>query len=127
MVITEKNITQIAGRVKKFIKPDRTYRVWHRWSGGMKKRFNPNILTTYGEKHNTMSGECCNFEFKYDSDCKVICITFEEPRCEGCAIDCCGICLHVGDKIEFYGNRINVRIPSIITRSDYCYQTIQII
>ena len=129
MVITEKNFKSVAGRVKKFIKSDRNYLVWHQWTGGMRKRIGTTIPMDYDDDlfsliHNPPKRYNTQHD-AYEVECRVvddmILINYVDKMDDSCGFD-----LTIGDEIRFYGNRIVTKTKSVVPKYKYCYEVLQI-
>lgn len=114
MIITEKNVDMIAGKLERFFRPERYFREWHNFRGGMKPRI----------KHNYVCGQ--RIENYYGN----IAIRRCPIAKEGVIIDMTENdhdVFSVGDVILFKGNRIIHRSRTFASIGKYCYTCYQIV
>lgn len=113
MIITEKNMNMVAGRLRKFFNSDRYFREWHNFRGGLKPRI----------KHNYFEGERIeNYYYNVSTRMNrygsafIVDLNSDEADV-----------FTVGDTVLFKGNRVIHKSVMPMKDTRYCYTCYQII
>ena len=119
-IITNQNITTIAGQVKHFFKHDDII-IWHSFNTGMKRRIPTDFKNTFKSRagHEPDRLKCvrryAHVTAELDKDMNLIRIRLNGEN---------SIALHPGDVIKFAGNRIQIRTEHL-GQAEYLYETLQ--
>lgn len=119
ITITEKNIRQIYGRIRKFFynRHSTGFDEWHNFDCGFKKHISPNLLIE-GKKTRVVNHYPAPEEIEFvDANGGRIIIRLTEM--DGDMLEC-------GDRIAFYGNRIIHQKKWIWSDMNYIYTTYQV-
>lgn len=121
ITITEKNINEICGRLRKFFYNNNKtgFETWHNFDCGFKKRIDPNIEIA-GEKIRNIISYPAPLSISLETSLfgsKHIIIHYTAEDSES---------LQIGDKIAFCGNRIMMRQKWCLSDYKYVYSVYQV-
>ena len=123
IIITENNIKEVYGRLKKFFYNNNTtgFEGWYNYDCGFKKHISPKIYIDDGRKTININRYPSpdNIRIEFDDTCSRYITLNLTP------ISACVLCY--GDKIAFCGNRIIFRTKCFWGNNKYLYSVFQVL